>query len=566
MSNTKTLDFECEECKRRFNTKQGMNQHKTKTHRKAGRAENMKRMRSEEKQLEKIKCKNCAYECKSEFALKTHKSHAHKEVSSPENKKQKTDESEKSLEIEMKTIEPTQEFLTKTAKTLAEALDAIQDKIDDDEEDEAEEIEDEELTRRLMELRDTGKPKSEDDYLVTVPVKDVEELRIKLRNAELKVEELKEKLETSEAKNKNLLEKVVEFKNKKPESPEINEPEWLKPQFQCDQCKKKFILRSNLLKHILQHNLPGNVSPAVDPRPEEEDRSEETTRPEEDAKTDDEVEYRCHKCGGMFPSEEEVKEHIERRHREQAFPCTDCHDHVADSEEALESHKKFACKDFTCLECDYQTNTEEALIKHMNDTHHKVKSPPKQKNCHSCDQIFNITKDLMKHRKEVHPTTKICKFFNTEKGCNYGEECIYVHIVKMVVGDDPTPVDTPTSPKPSSPTPPPSNSPQLTCRTCGESFNSKHNLMNHRKQVHIQNVRQCRDYEENKCRRGEDRCWYKHQSTQQAVPQKQQTQRAKQPQNFQQNQQVDMTPVQTNQQTLQQIIQMLSQLVQTQTQ
>ena len=155
MSNTKTLDFECEECKRRFNTKQGMNQHKTKTHRKVGREENMKRMRSEEKQLEKIKCKNCAYECKSEFALKTHKSHAHKEVSSPENKKQKTDESEKSLEIEMKTIEPTQEFLTKTAKTLAEALDAIQDKIDDDEEVEAEEIEDEELARRLMELRDT---------------------------------------------------------------------------------------------------------------------------------------------------------------------------------------------------------------------------------------------------------------------------------------------------------------------------------------------------------------------------------------------------------------------------
>ena len=58
----------------------------------------------------------------------------------------------------MKTIEPTKEFLNQTAKTLAEALDAIQDKIDDEEQEEEktedeeqseEEIEDEELTRRL---------------------------------------------------------------------------------------------------------------------------------------------------------------------------------------------------------------------------------------------------------------------------------------------------------------------------------------------------------------------------------------------------------------------------------
>ena len=158
MSNIETSGFECDECDRIFKTRQGMNQHKTKMHRKVGRDESIKRMRSEEEQLEKIKCKDCTYECKSEFALKTHKSHAHKEASSPENKKQKTDKTENSSDIEMKTIEPTKEFLNQTAKTLAEALDAIQDKIDDEEQEEEktedeeqseEEIEDEELTRRL---------------------------------------------------------------------------------------------------------------------------------------------------------------------------------------------------------------------------------------------------------------------------------------------------------------------------------------------------------------------------------------------------------------------------------
>ena len=230
------------------------------------------------KQLEKIKCKDCTYECKSEFALKTHKSHAHKEASSPENKKQKTDKTENSSDIEMKTIEPTKEFLNQTAKTLAEALDAIQDKIDDEEQEEEktedeeqseEEIEDEELTRRLMELRDTGKPKCEDDFLVTLPVKDVEELRIKLRNKEFEVKGLKVILEQCEAKNKNLLEKIEQITHKRSETRETKIPEWLKPQFQCDKCNKKFILRSNLLTHISVHNLPKpseNVSPPEDPR------------------------------------------------------------------------------------------------------------------------------------------------------------------------------------------------------------------------------------------------------------------------------------------------------------
>ena len=558
MSNPKTFDFECDECDRSFKTKQGMNQHKTKMHRKADREENMKRMRSEEKQVGKIKCKNCAYECKSEFALKTHKSHAHKELSSPENKKQKTDETEKGSDIEMKTIEPTQEFLTKTAITLAEALDDIQDRIDDDrtDDEEDEDLDDGELTRRLLALKDTGKPKCEDDYLVTLPIKDVEELRVKLLNSENKVEELTVRLEKSEARNKNLLEKVEELKCKKPDTPKIELPEWLKPKFQCEHCKKRFLLESNLLKHIPHHNLPNpseNVSPAEDPRPEVEARSEEENRPKEDARSEEEVEYKCHTCGGMFPSEEEVKGHIERRHREveQNFPCTDCNDFVADSEETLNKHKKYACKDFTCMECDYQTNTDEALAKHMSETHHNVKSPKPKKKCYSCEEGFGNTKDLMKHRKEIHPSNIICRYFSTDKGCNYGDECIYVHEVKMVVGDSPTPGDVPTPL-----TPAPVSSTMIVCKICNEQFNSKHNLMSHRKQKHIESVKQCRDHLQNTCRRGEGRCWYKHESFQQPQPQ-----RVQGHQNFVQNQQVQKTPVHTQkQQQFMMIMQQMSEL------
>ena len=171
----------------------------------------------------------------------------------------------------------------------------------------------------------------------------------------------------------------------------------------------------------------------------------------------------------------------------------------------------------------------------------------------------------MKHRKEVHPSTNVCKYFKTDGGCKWGDECLYVHIVDMVVGDAPTPDLTPTPPSPSPPTPPPSSTPQLTCRKCGETFNSKHNLMSHRKQAHVENVRPCRDFLQNNCRRGEGRCWYKHGNNQQASPQ-QQHQQPQNAQNFQKNQQVNATPDQTNQVTLQQILQMFCQFVQSQAQ
>jgi len=200
--------FQCDECDKSFTTKQGKSLHITLMHKK-GKEETMKRQRSETEDKEKYKCKNCHYECKSEYALKTHMSHAHKEAPSPENKKQKIDDIENvgsDNQIEMKTIEPSQEFLAHTAKTLAEMLDAVQDDIDKDEDDtdtdqEDEEIEQEELTKRLLALKGPERTKLDDEEMyVTLLVTEVADLKQNLRDAEFKADEFKVKFDNQRLK------------------------------------------------------------------------------------------------------------------------------------------------------------------------------------------------------------------------------------------------------------------------------------------------------------------------------------------------------------------------------
>ena len=239
--------FECDECDRKFTTKQGKNMHKTKTHTKQ-KDEAMKRARSlhEKTNLSDFQCDKCTYSARSKWALKAHVNHKHKEPTSPNEKKPRigtevvenillevveniTMEDER-MKKSKTAIEPTKDFLTNTAVTLAEMLDSIADQIDENQEDEDDDMT--ELEDRLDILRG-DQPRNQrmvvdddsENTLVTLPLKDVEELRLKLRNLEeineelthaIKgVEEMKIKLKDLEETNKELVHKVKETQGKK---------------------------------------------------------------------------------------------------------------------------------------------------------------------------------------------------------------------------------------------------------------------------------------------------------------------------------------------------------------
>jgi hypothetical protein len=203
-------EFACDECDRIFSTKSGRSRHKSTTHKKDNvkKEEIMKRNRSvpEKSNSSNFKCKDCTYTARSKWALKAHMNHKHKEPTSPNDKKprvgndvvktiltevvQSIDSEEKNDIKSMTTIEPSQEFLMNTAVSLAEMLDNVADHIDEEEMDEDDGME--ELENRLDILRG-DKPRNKKEFedepqntLVTLPLKDVEELRFKLRNLESK--------------------------------------------------------------------------------------------------------------------------------------------------------------------------------------------------------------------------------------------------------------------------------------------------------------------------------------------------------------------------------------------
>ena len=207
------LNFECEECGRKFTTKPGCSRHKPVVHKKD---EILKRARSVEDKTKvcNFKCEHCSYTCRSTWALKAHINHKHEEPTSPNEKKPKvsaesklmrmisseiinevvseiacSDFKEEEMENKKTPIEPTKEFLTNTAVTLAEMLDNIAGQIDN--EGENEEDETKELENRLDMLRGdiprNMKNTFDEDVentLVTLPLKDVEVLRLKVRNLE----------------------------------------------------------------------------------------------------------------------------------------------------------------------------------------------------------------------------------------------------------------------------------------------------------------------------------------------------------------------------------------------
>ena len=258
--------FKCEECQRNFKTKQGMKLHITMKHRKAEEREkkqNMKRTRSVEQKLDRNKCKICDFKSKSQFAFKTHMNIKHKEPTSPENKKLKTGDVVEEIISEMvnsvtekpKTVlEPSKEFLTKTANDLAQMLDDMAGDIDDVEDindidediDEEDELSLTELSERLEILKGNAKETKkksmqdfvEDDAFVTIPLKDIDDLRIELRETKLDLEVVSDKLKNTAAENvflKNQIKEIKSGNNKDhPKEKKIEEST-----FQCDKCGKK---------------------------------------------------------------------------------------------------------------------------------------------------------------------------------------------------------------------------------------------------------------------------------------------------------------------------------------
>ena len=478
------IEFECDECDRKFTTKPGRTRHKTVTHTKNKNKEIVKRNRSVggKSDVNLFECEDCNYSSKSKWALKTHKHHKHKEPTSPNEKKPKIssevsevvedillevvhnifreEETENKDKIK---IEPTKEFLTNTAATLAEMLDSIANQVDD--EDEAEDDDTEEIENRLDILRgnEPRHKKTVDDKpentLVTLPLREVEEMRCKLRNLEDINADLANKLkDVEELRNnvKNLEEINQDLQYKFGQSEENNKKK--------EQKKNKGQDREELIVIEMDTN-------DEDYDIEELVRNKETgytrSNPQVGAQKKKEVStFDCEVCEKKFNK----REHMMSHHKTHKANCTMC-SQVFKTNKDLQAHIRIHEEMICHIQCEGGRCSMSETERSQTESLHK---------CNFCEQMFPSKNTLSTHRTDVHRTFKPCR---DPVNCQYQTGCYFSHI--------------------------PVNMGKVRCYQCGEDFDTKNTMMIHRK-IHGE-VKQCRRMMTNQCDRREN-CWWSHET------------------------------------------------------
>ena len=469
------VEFNCDECDRKFTTKQGRNLHKTVIHKKTKdkKEDIIKRNRSVEDKpaVSNFKCDDCHYSSRSKWALKAHITHKHKEPTSPNEKIPRVNtEVVEVVEVaehilselfqsitehkKKTTIEPTKDFLTNTAETLAEMLDGVPDKIDDIHEG------DNEDSKEFDDILNLGNKKVVDDNLeatlVTLPLKDVEELRLKLRNLEDIKEDLTHKLKDMgelslkiknlEDSNKKLANKLTDEKNKNRDHKKNKEPS-----------REQFIVID-----METNDEEENIEQLKSYKESGYSRSSPVSEPQ---KKRDVNLFECNVCDKKFNKREHMSSH-EKTHQ---VTCSQC-DKMLKNDRKLREHVRTDHDEMIChMQCVGGTCTRSETVSPQVENPHK---------CNFCDNVFPSRNALSTHRSDVHRTYKPCRDITN---CQYQAGCYFSHI-PVTLG-------------------------KVRCYQCGEEFNTRNTMMIHRK-IHG-GVNECRRMITNECFKG-DNCWWSH--------------------------------------------------------
>ena len=103
--------------------------------------------------------------------------------------------------------------------------------------------------------------------------------------------------------------------------------------------------------------------------------------------------------------------------------------------------------------------------------------------------------NLLNHRKESHEITEVCEYFLKDK-CSFTEkQCWNLHKKQS---SDTVQVGKPVDRE------------EFECFICKNTFRTRKGMMMHRKQFHLQEVPECKEYLKQICGFTTKTCWYIH--------------------------------------------------------
>ena len=176
--------------------------------------------------------------------------------------------------------------------------------------------------------------------------------------------------------------------------------------------------------------------------------------------------YSCLKCEEKFENKEELKSHIEAKHK----------DIVMNN-----------IRQFNCLDCSFQGEKSLELRKHIMRTQHTPCGYTEK--CYDCGKDFKSYFHLMTHRKEEHESNKTCRYFLKNSCLFDAKDCWYKHEKRKE-----------------------EERKEHNCKSCEENFAEIGDLRKHIKRNHTNEVAKCRDFIKGKCNLNES-CWFLHEET-----------------------------------------------------
>ena len=249
--------------------------------------------------------------------------------------------------------------------------------------------------------------------------------------------------------------------------------------------------RSPLLGHLINH--PEHNQSKKVKHGSESGEAQSSHRQQREEQWWLQPQFQCDHCHKKFIRNDVLLTHIRVDH--QVKPTEDAR--LVEEAQMVENESKFNCN-----KCQFQGNSEDILKNHIEVTKHHDSFQ-----CRNCNKEFTEFPDLMKHRKADHG--RKCKKFPK---CDRGDDCWYQHPdTPMETNQTPSVVVAPASS-------------EHGCRVCSDKFDNKPSLMKHRKTAHAATVSVCRESMNGSCPRGDNKCWYRHQTNLEASPQQVQAQ------------------------------------------
>ena len=110
--------------------------------------------------------------------------------------------------------------------------------------------------------------------------------------------------------------------------------------------------------------------------------------------------------------------------------------------------------------------------------------------CYTCKKEFESYWHLMNHRREEHPSNRVCRYFK-QGSCDFEDgECWCKHTTKTMQQKE--------------------QLEDYSCKECEHKFETKKDVMKHKKMVHGGFVSICKNFAQGKCDYDENSCWFKH--------------------------------------------------------